>query len=759
MGAFGVAMGFAAFVLVREETQAKHASPVTFLLGLLAASITSYMIEAVRERAEGHAHGGAIDPGRVLGLLVLLAVFEVYVSGAEQVVKLLAGGEAEKFVSELFVSGIADGIDIIWQLLIFAGLWAVLGAAAAWGMLYDTDVDLAVSLDQTTARTPLLQSIVMPLRRVLRGLVLVAAIALAYVILARIALTIWVLLTRPQDYAPAFNTLMPEQGAGTGNPLGPVTIVMASALEQLAHLGRWGGVALLIVVAVMLTILVRRLRRSQSGMVTVTLSLALGLIALGPFATSPTQMGRLVHIVTATTLTWLAPLVVLSVATPVLRAPSRFPRVWGIVSFAVAMLLVFVTWGKLSQPPVPLFVASLVLALLVTAWLFWRGADVVKFWPLVALTLAVSAFEGSSLLQRLSFLATFKEAALLQSTPLKGGEEARVERGYRAVSEWARDSTISSAVAAVVAPVHNLSPDASAATVDTATHAVDQALDSVYTEALTRLCLQTGSAVIDTLHRDITRWCERARTFSSVSTDSINALSEAIRATPEPLGGWSSALLDSVDASAVSLVNVYRWRNPPAADAASIADQATSRLPVGARELDDVALLSLAMSGRVFTRTERAMAVVVAFARTAPPDTTLGSWMQENERRDLDEGFSGDGLMLQGVLFWWNARLRHLGDLVHARYAAGIPASQPKSALDRQLNRRPFRYDREVRAITALHFAKQQLIARQLELTKGAALEADAGAAVLLELSLGASFAFWATAGLLAGLSRKTEAA
>ena len=54
------------------------------------------------------------------------------------------------------------------------------------------------------------------------------------------------------------------------------------------------------------------------------------------------------------------------------------------------------------------------------AWLddFWRGADVVKFWPLVALTVAIAVFEGSSLLQRLSFLTTFKEAALLQSAPL-----------------------------------------------------------------------------------------------------------------------------------------------------------------------------------------------------------------------------------------------------------------------------------------------------------------------------------------------------
>ena len=61
--------------------------------------------------------------------------------------------------------------------------------------------------------------------------------------------------------------------------------------------------------------------------------------------------------------------------------------------------------------------------------------------------------------------------------------------------------------------------------------------------------------------------------------------------------------------------------------------------------------------------------------------------------------------------------------------------------------------------MTAVHFAKQHLAERQLEQAKGAALEADAGAAVLLELSLGASFAFWATAGLLAGLSRRQEVA
>ena len=77
--------------------------------------------------------------------------------------------------------------------------------------------------------------------RVGRGLLWVAGLALAYVLVARIVLTIWVLATRPQEYAPSFNTLLPDAGTSSGNVFAQVPVMIASGLEALAHRGRWGG--------------------------------------------------------------------------------------------------------------------------------------------------------------------------------------------------------------------------------------------------------------------------------------------------------------------------------------------------------------------------------------------------------------------------------------------------------------------------------------------------------------------------------------
>ena len=248
--------------------------------------------------------------------------------------------------------------------------------------------------------------------------------------------------------------------------------------------------------------------------------------------TNSTQFAQLVRIVSATTLTWVAPLVVLAVATPLLRAPSRSPRLWGIVAFTVAVVLVLVTWDRLSVSPVPWFVATFVVALVVTGWLFWRGADVVKFWPLVALTVAIAVFEGSSLLQRLSFLTTFKEAALLQSAPLTGDDEALINRGFLAVVAWEKDTSIDATTAALVAAVRALPdtiPDQQRTLLAQNTAA---ALSRAFDVAVGPLCRASGSPVLDTLHRDITVWCARVQSLGVVSSDSVQTFWRALSTRP-----------------------------------------------------------------------------------------------------------------------------------------------------------------------------------------------------------------------------------
>jgi len=741
MGAFGVAMGFAAFVLVREETKTQEKSAVVFLLGLVAAAITSYVIESVRERAEGHARGASVDPGRVLGLLVLMAVFEVYVSGAEQVVKVVAGGDAINFVNKLFASGITADLKVLTQLLLFAGLWVVLGAVAAGSMM------------QTDAVPKRLEPIASAWR-VGRGLLLVAGLALVYVVVARIALTIWVLATRPQDYAPAFDTLLPD--ARTGSPFAQIPVMVASALEALAHTGRWGGRALLCVVAVMVVLLVRILRAPRSGLgyVPALLMLTLVLLALGPFATSGAQFGRLIRIVGATTLTWVAPLVVLAVATPLLRAPARSPKLWGIVAFIVAVVLVVVTWDRLSRPPAPLFVASLVLALVVTAWLFWRGADVVKFWPLVALTLAIAAFEGSSVLQRLTFLTTFKEAALLQTAPLKGGEESRARSGFRAVEDWFRDSLIDASTAKAVAAVGTLPSGTAASVVDSLERSVSQLTEIAYGGAVESLCRPSGVAVIDTLHRDLVGWCSRARVIGMLPRDSVPAFWLALVKAQEPWGDGFSSLIKGADNASQSASFEFHWTDPASAPSQGMLRRAADALPFDPRMVAPAELMARALSDSIAPSTARLWMVLAALAQASPPGAAVDEWLSERERVRMAAAQASRGIMLPDVLSWWKQRSRQLANLVESYGMAGMPVERPKSTI-RFTPPKPNRFERAAYAVAALRFAQEQLRERQRERVRGSALDADASASLLLELTLGASFAFWATAGLLAGVSRR----
>jgi hypothetical protein len=752
MGAFGVAMGFAAFVLVREQTQGVGASTKVFLLGLVAAVVTSFAIESVRERAEGHATGSAVDPGRVLGLLVLMSVFEVYVSGAEEVVKLVAAGAAAPFVNALFASGITANLGVLTQLILFAGLWVVLGAVAAWAMLRTDDAKSPAE----TRRS----AMVALLGRIGLGLLLVGALTLAYVLVARIGLTIWVLLTRPQDYAPAFDTLLPDGQRVTGNAFTQLPVMMASALEALAHTGRWGGVALLGVASSLVVYSVWMVRTrtpgTSVGLLPRLVMLTLGLLALGPFATSGAQMGRLVRIVGATTLTWVAPLVVLAVATPLLRAPARSPRLWGIVSFAVAVVLVVVTWDRLSQPTASLLVLAVVLALVVTAWLFWRGADVVKFWPLVALTLAIAAFEGSSVLQRLTFLSTFKEAALLQTTPLTGGDETRARRGFRAVAAWARDSLIDASTASTVAAAGQLSSDASAAALDSLGRRVSAAVDQVYGDAIGALCQPSGVAVIDTLHREVANWCAGARAMSDATEDSVRVFWQALFNADEPWGDGLSSLLDGADEASREAVFDFRWAEPGSLPSQQMLARAAAALPFDPLEITPAALMARAMSDSGATASEKVWMVLASLSRDVPRRAAFDVWLSDRERDQLAADQASAGIAVPTVMSWWFRRTRHLANLVEAYHLAGIPAEPPASVI-RISPRTVDRFERATYVVTALHFAREQLRGRQRGRDAGAALTADASVSMLLELSLGASFAFWATAGLLAGLARREQ--
>ena len=183
MGGFGVLMGFAVFVLLRKEKVGQEDQALleflAFLAGLLAAAVTSFFIESVRARVEGKDASAHASVGRVIGLLILLGLFEIFVLGAEAGTKLVVGGGTIEFLEGIFSKGISDLANRV-QLALFGGLWVLLGAMTAWAAAGAIAISPALSWRRALASSML---------SVLKGLVLVAGIALLYVCAVRLLYT------------------------------------------------------------------------------------------------------------------------------------------------------------------------------------------------------------------------------------------------------------------------------------------------------------------------------------------------------------------------------------------------------------------------------------------------------------------------------------------------------------------------------------------------------------------------------------------
>jgi hypothetical protein len=204
MGGFGALMGFAAFVLLREERE-KVDSPYVFLFGLLAAALTSFVIESVRSRAEGRgASAHPVSAGRVIGLLILLCLFEIFVIGSEALAKLVVAGHGIEFLNGIFSKGIGSELVNLVQLALFGGLWVLLGAMTAWAAAGAIAISPPVSWQRALALSML---------SMLKGLVLVAGIALLYVCAVRLGCTAHVLAVHPEDYRPGFDVLVDMGGS------------------------------------------------------------------------------------------------------------------------------------------------------------------------------------------------------------------------------------------------------------------------------------------------------------------------------------------------------------------------------------------------------------------------------------------------------------------------------------------------------------------------------------------------------------------
>jgi hypothetical protein len=100
---------------------------------------------------------------------------------------------------------------------------------------------------------------------------------------------------------------------------------------------------------------------------------------------------------------WLIPGIFLGAATPYLRTGSRLPPRWGWIALGLGVALVLLAPARMLLPTVPWWPPIPGAILILVGFVITRNSPVEDYWPLAALTLAVTAGGTTVLIQHATF--------------------------------------------------------------------------------------------------------------------------------------------------------------------------------------------------------------------------------------------------------------------------------------------------------------------------------------------------------------------
>jgi hypothetical protein len=393
LGAWGVLSGYALFILLREQIQAR--APWASLAALVVAAAVTWLIEGLRQRIEP---GESKHPHvRLPVMILMLGIFELFVSAWHGVWELRSG-ELVDAGMVLLGDQLSSRLNARWALAALAALWIIEGAvlAAVLGStVFNQKVQAGQGLRQ--AMKPALQN---------GGIgAAVGAIAGAVgvvivVLLMRIVAAVHFIATEPGQW------LAMVQHAGDSSAW-PVWLLF-KPVEYLTRLWMWGwwGPILTIVIIIMLYSYARSEKKWWP----------FGLLVAGTtiLIISPLldNLGTVFLMVFLGAMVWAVPGALLGASVPLLKGPSAQPQFWSVAGFLAAAILGAVAILRGSGPALAIELVACALALLAGV-IFWRGGSITANWPLAAMVLALfvamatwvqhATFEG--VLDKLSFLA------------------------------------------------------------------------------------------------------------------------------------------------------------------------------------------------------------------------------------------------------------------------------------------------------------------------------------------------------------------
>ena len=176
----------------------------------------------------------------------------------------------------------------------------------------------------------------------------------------------------------------------------------------------WGPILATLALLVLLTLVVIGTGRERN--VFVYSALAAPVVVLGAPLVGPTiyqdlqSLGSLLLLVA---IIWGIPGLLLGTAVPYLRRPSDSPKTWALVAWAAAAFLIVFTF--LIRIKWILVFAPVLLA---TGWVFWRGAPIEDYWPLIALCIAIVILGVTRITQVANFFNVQALSGALVSEPL-----------------------------------------------------------------------------------------------------------------------------------------------------------------------------------------------------------------------------------------------------------------------------------------------------------------------------------------------------
>ena len=416
-GVFGAASGFCVFVLWQEESKA-HQDPIIFFAALLIAACMSFAFDSFRDKVEGR-HEAASGLPQTIVTISLLAIFELFILGLHATVSLMDSRKFQEIGNLVVRAGIVEKPRPWAHVGIMIVLWMVVAAVLTVGLcraVFDRRCELPATYSWRDvglwAR---------PTGRGLRIGALVGAVGgplavLGYTFLIRVGAELRVIVCdvnrfiahldgvdeRIRAYFPA---VVAWPVTGLAWLYRSLTGVMGSPWGPMVALGLSVGlVALFVWIAV----------SADDGRFALP-GLVIGLAYAVPLFSDIGYVGRLTL---AVAIVWGFPGAVLGAMIPWLSAPSRYPRIWGFVAFVASVVLfVFALVGPSKTPLVPVSLGVAGLVILVVGLLFFAlGGTIERYWPVLALCIAIDVLGLTRLVQGADFLNIQKDALLLSAS-------------------------------------------------------------------------------------------------------------------------------------------------------------------------------------------------------------------------------------------------------------------------------------------------------------------------------------------------------